>query len=58
MTFGVFLAVMAAALLHASWNALIKTGASKQSAMLILGVGQAVFGAGIAIWKGIPAEAA
>jgi drug/metabolite transporter (DMT)-like permease len=58
VTFGVFLAVMAAALLHASWNALIKTGASKQSAMLILGVGQAVFGAGIAIWKGIPAEAA
>lgn len=58
MTFGVFLAVMAAALLHASWNALIKTGTSKQSAMLILGVGQALFGVGIALWRGIPVQAA
>jgi drug/metabolite transporter (DMT)-like permease len=58
VTFGVFLAVMAAALIHASWNALVKTGASKQSAMLILGVSQALFGMGIAVWKGIPAEAA
>ncbi len=58
MTFSVFLAVMAAALIHASWNALIKTGASKQSAMLILGVAQALCGIGIAIWKGVPVEAA
>jgi drug/metabolite transporter (DMT)-like permease len=58
VTFGVFLAVMAAALIHASWNALIKTGASKQSAMLILGVAQAICGIGIAIWKGAPVEAA
>ncbi len=58
MTFGVFLAVMAAALIHASWNALIKTGASKQSAMLILGIAQALCGIGIAIWKGLPVEAA
>jgi drug/metabolite transporter (DMT)-like permease len=58
VTFGVFLAVMAAALIHASWNALIKTGASKQSAMLILGIGQACVGIGIALWKGVPVEAA
>jgi drug/metabolite transporter (DMT)-like permease len=58
VTFGVFLAVMAAALIHASWNALIKTGTSKQSAMLILGIAQALCGFGIAIWKGIPVEAA
>jgi drug/metabolite transporter (DMT)-like permease len=58
VTFGVFLAVMAAALIHASWNALIKTGASKQSAMLILGIAQGCFGIGIALWKGIPPEAA
>ena len=58
MTFGVFLAVMAAALIHASWNALIKTGASKQSAMLILGIGQALLGIGIALWKGLPVDAA
>jgi drug/metabolite transporter (DMT)-like permease len=58
LTLGVFLAVLGAAFLHASWNALIKTGASKQSAMLILGISQAICGLAIALWKGIPAEAA
>jgi drug/metabolite transporter (DMT)-like permease len=58
VTIGVFLAVMAAALLHASWNALIKTGASKQSAMLILGVSQGFCGIAIALWKGVPPDAA
>lgn len=58
MTFGVFLAVMAAALIHATWNALIKTGASKQSAMLILAIWQAAFGSVIALWRGVPVEAA
>ncbi|MGL4235509.1 EamA family transporter [Tabrizicola sp.] len=58
MTAGVFLAVLAAAFIHALWNALIKTGASKQSAMLILGVSQALSGACIAFWKGVPADAA
>lgn len=38
MSFGVFLAVLGAAFLHAVWNALIKTGASKQSAMMILAI--------------------
>ncbi len=58
MSLGIFLAVLGSAFLHASWNGLIKTGASKQSAMLILGVSQALCGVGIAIWKGIPVEAA
>jgi drug/metabolite transporter (DMT)-like permease len=58
VTFGVFLAVMAAAFLHASWNALIKTGASKQSAMLILSLGHALVGACVALWKGVLPPAA
>jgi drug/metabolite transporter (DMT)-like permease len=58
LTFGVFLAVMAAALIHATWNALIKNGTSKQSAMLILATCQFAFGVVIAIWRGLPAEAA
>jgi drug/metabolite transporter (DMT)-like permease len=58
LTLPVFLAVLTAAFLHAAWNALIKTGASKQSAMLILSFGHAIVGAGVALWKGpLPAEA-
>ena len=38
MSFGVFLAVMAAAFLHALWNALIKLGTSKVGGMVILSI--------------------
>ena len=38
MSFGVFLAVLAAAFLHALWNALIKLGTSKVGTMVILSV--------------------
>ena len=38
MTTGVFLAVMAAAFLHALWNALIKLGTSKVGGMVILSI--------------------
>lgn len=44
MSVGVFLAVLGAALLHASWNALIKSGADKQTGMFILSVGHAACG--------------
>ncbi len=47
MTIGVFLAVLGAAFLHASWNALIKLGASKITGMLILTLVQG--GAGLII---------
>ncbi len=47
MTIGVFLAVLGAAFLHASWNALIKLGASKMTGMLILTLVQG--GAGLII---------
>ncbi|VDC28275.1 DMT family transporter [Pseudogemmobacter humi] len=38
MSLGVFLAVLAAAFLHALWNALIKLGTSKVGAMVILSI--------------------
>ncbi|MGB0798577.1 MAG: EamA family transporter [Planktomarina sp.] len=44
MTILVFLAVLFAALLHASWNALVKTGQNKQTGMLLLTLGHAVVG--------------
>jgi len=40
----VFLAVLVAAALHAGWNALIKTGVSKQASMLLLSLGHALIG--------------
>ncbi len=58
MSFGVFLAVLGAAFLHAFWNALVKTGASKQSAMMIVAISQALCGLGIALWRGVPVAAA
>jgi drug/metabolite transporter (DMT)-like permease len=54
LTIGIFFVVLGAAFLHASWNALIKTGTSKQSAMLILAICQGTIGVGLAIWRGAP----
>lgn len=47
MTASVFLAVMLAALLHAGWNAIIKTGLNKQTSMFLLSVGHALCGVGV-----------
>lgn len=44
MAFGVFLAVLGAAFLHALWNALIKVGDSKIGGMLILSVAEIPIG--------------
>jgi drug/metabolite transporter (DMT)-like permease len=44
VTLAVFLAVMLAALLHAGWNAIIKTGLNKQTSMFLLSVGHALIG--------------
>ncbi|WP_112312004.1 DMT family transporter [Pseudogemmobacter bohemicus] len=52
MTLGVFLAVMAAAFLHALWNALIKLGTSKIGAMVILSVMEIPIGLGVAFFMG------
>ena len=44
MTVLVFCAVLIAALLHAGWNATVKTGNNKQTSMLILTLAHASFG--------------
>jgi drug/metabolite transporter (DMT)-like permease len=54
MTLGVFLAVMCAAVLHAGWNALIKTGVNKQTSMLVMTVCQAGIGAAIVVFRPWP----
>lgn len=53
MTLGVLLAVLAAALLHAGWNAAIKTGANKQTGMFILSVGHAAIGLALTLGRGV-----
>ena len=47
--------MLAAALIHASWNAAIKTGANKQTSMMILTVGQGILGFLVVIWLPFPA---
>lgn len=54
MTFGVFLAVLVAALLHAGWNAIIKVGVSKQTSMFLLSTGNAAMGAAVAAFLPLP----
>jgi drug/metabolite transporter (DMT)-like permease len=54
MTLTVFLAVLGAALLHATWNALIKTGTSQVSGMLILTLVQGGLGLAIALTRPVP----
>ncbi|PUB09875.1 DMT family transporter [Yoonia sediminilitoris] len=54
MSFAVFLAVIGAAFLHASWNALIKQGASKMTGMLILTLVQGAVGLAIAMTRPMP----
>jgi len=54
MTFTVFLAVIGAALLHASWNALIKLGGGRLTTMLILTIVQGVLGGAIALAYPLP----
>ena len=52
----VFFAVLPAALLHASWNALIKSGGNKFTSMLIMTVLQGAFGGVIALFSALPAS--
>lgn len=56
MSITVFLAVLGAALLHATWNACIKTGANKQTSMLIMTLWQGVLGGLFVIWRPLPAS--
>lgn len=54
MTITVFFAVLGAALLHASWNALVRVGASKTTTMLILTLVQAGLGLVVAMTRPWP----
>ena len=54
MSIWVLLAVLFAALLHATWNALIKLGTSKMTSMLILTLVQGGFGLIIATTRAFP----
>ncbi|RYH03844.1 peptide ABC transporter permease [Salipiger sp. IMCC34102] len=55
MSLTVFFAVLCAALLHALWNALIKTGADKQTAMMVLSLGNALTGLLVVCFRPWPA---
>lgn len=54
MTIGVFIAVLGAALLHAGWNAIIKTGGNKQTTMMIFTVWQGLIGLAVVVWYPLP----
>ena len=54
MSLFVFLAVLGAALLHATWNALIKVGASKMTGMVIMTAVQGTAGFLIALGRPLP----
>ena len=51
---GILLAVLAAAFLHALWNALIKVGSSKVGGMAMLSLGEMPIGLGIAATRPLP----
>jgi drug/metabolite transporter (DMT)-like permease len=55
MTLGVFLAVLGAALLHATWNALIKQGGDRLAAMLVMTLSQGGLGFVLAMTMPLPA---
>ena len=54
MSFGVFLAVLGAAFLHATWNALIKVGTSKLGGMMILSLTEVPIGLAVAATRPLP----
>ncbi len=55
MSFGVFMAVIGAAFLHALWNALIKVGSSKVGGMVILSITEIPIGLAIGLASPWPA---
>lgn len=54
MSFGILLAVLGAALLHASWNALLKLGTSKRGTMVVLSMTEIPIGLAIALTRPFP----
>lgn len=57
MSFGIILAVLAAAILHASWNALLRAGADRLWSMTIMCIAVAIVCGNLAIWCPAPARA-
>ncbi|WP_413873964.1 EamA family transporter [Albidovulum sp.] len=55
MSFTVFLAVLAAALLHAGWNALIRVGTNRIGTMMVLSAVQGIIGLAVAATGPLPA---
>lgn len=58
MSFGIFLAVLFAALLHAAWNAIIKFGADKLQGMVLLSIAHALIGLAMVLAFPLPDRAA
>lgn len=58
MTTGLLLAVLGAAFLHAAWNAVVKVGASKIGAMLVVSLAEVVIGAAVVLLRPAVAPAA
>jgi drug/metabolite transporter (DMT)-like permease len=58
MSLPVFLAILVAALLHASWNALVKTGGDRFASVLLLTLAQGAIAAVLIPIFGFPARAA
>lgn len=50
----VFIAVLLAAVMHAGWNAIVKTGLSKQRSMLMLSIGHALFAMPVIVLSPFP----
>ncbi len=58
MTWGIVLTVLVAAMLHAGWNALIKSGSDKALDMALLQMAGAAIALPFALWVGLPTPAA
>lgn len=58
MTPGLFALVLGAAFLHAAWNAIVKVGASKIGAMLVVSLAEVAIGIGVVLARPAVAPAA
>lgn len=56
ISFPVALAVLGAALLHAGWNAMLKSSADKQLDTISISVGAGLLGLAVAVWLPLPAR--
>ncbi len=57
MSTAVFLAIIASAMLHATWNAMVKTGGAKLTGMVLVAVSNGLMGLVVAAFFPLPAAA-